>query len=379
MRPSPTASAADQETQLEDTSADRVRLGDSQQRGAPPGGRPLTLLGRLALWHPQTWDDDRRRTILNELFYEDAEWRPFLGRFSVLLVLSTMIAALGLVADSVAVVIGAMLVAPLMTPILGVAGAAVHGQPRRLLVSGLVLMIGTAAAVATGWLVSSGMPGEITADELTGELLARTSPSLIDLGIAVAAGLAGGYVLTHPRAGSSLPGVAIAVALVPPLATVGITLQIGAISSSLGALLLYTTNMVAIILSAMIVMLITGFVPPEVRRLVRTRVRLGLVLAALAVAAVTVPLTAHTIDVAADQRFSRAVLAAIDEWDPQARVVQVDSDTSPSRATVNVVMAASHEPAPAWRLAELLAAAATTPIDVSVEYRQEHHDEATAG
>lgn len=360
---------------------DDAHDGTSDRRGGAAVGAvaPLTALGRLGLWHPPTWDDDTRRTILNELFFDGAEWRPFLGRFSVLLVLSTTIAAMGLVADSAAVVIGAMLVAPLMTPILAVAGAAVHGQPRRLAISGLVLVVGTVAAIATGWLVSSGMPGEITADELTGELLARTSPSLIDLGIAIAAGLAGGYVLTHPRAGSSLPGVAIAVALVPPLATVGITLQIGAGSSAVGALLLYTTNMVAIILSAMIVMLVSGFVPPEVRRLVRTRVRFGLVLAALALAAVAVPLTAHTIDVAADQRFGRAVLAAVDEWDPRARVVEIDSDAGLERATVDLVMASSNDPQPAWRLAEMLAMTVSTPIDVTVEYRQERHDEATAG
>lgn len=354
---------------------------DGDPPSTAPGGahKPLTLLGRVTLWRPRRWDAETRRGILNELFFEDAEWRPFLARFSVLLVLSTTIAAMGLVANSAAVVIGAMLVAPLMTPILAVAGAAVHGQTRRLLISGAVLLGGTAAAVATGWLVSWAMPGEITADELTGELLARTSPSLIDLGIAVAAGLAGGYVLTHPRAGSSLPGVAIAVALVPPLATVGVTLQIGAVDSGLGALLLYATNMVAIILSAMIVMLASGFVPPEVRHLVRTRVRLGLVLAALALAAVAVPLTAHTVDVAADQRFARAVLAAVDEWDPQAQIIDLQSDTSPTRATVELTIGSGQDPEPAWRLAEILDPAAATPIDVSVEHRRERQDEATVG
>jgi uncharacterized hydrophobic protein (TIGR00271 family) len=316
--------------------------------------KPLTVLGRLAIWQPPVWDDDTRTGILNELFFEGLQWRPFLGRFSVLLVLSTTIAGLGLIADSAAVVIGAMLIAPLMTPILAVGGAAVHGQSRRLLTSGAVLLGGTVGAVATGWLVAATMPGELTADELTGELLARTAPSLLDLGIAIAAGLAGGFVLTHPRAGSSLPGVAIAVALVPPLATVGITLQVGATSAALGALLLYTTNMVAIILSAMIVMLASGFVPPEVRRLVQTRVRFGLLVATLAV-------------------------VAVEEWDSQGRVVELSSDTGPQRATVEVVMASARTPAPAWRLAELLAPTVDTPIDVDVQYRVESHDEATAG
>jgi uncharacterized hydrophobic protein (TIGR00271 family) len=341
--------------------------------------KPLTVLGRLAIWQPPVWDDDTRTGILNELFFEGLQWRPFLGRFSVLLVLSTTIAGLGLIADSAAVVIGAMLIAPLMTPILAVGGAAVHGQSRRLLTSGAVLLGGTVGAVATGWLVAATMPGELTADELTGELLARTAPSLLDLGIAIAAGLAGGFVLTHPRAGSSLPGVAIAVALVPPLATVGITLQVGATSAALGALLLYTTNMVAIILSAMIVMLASGFVPPEVRRLVQTRVRFGLLVATLAVVAVGVPLTAHTVEVVADQRFARAVVAAVEEWDSQGRVVELSSDTGPQRATVEVVMASARTPAPAWWLAELLAPTVDTPIDVDVQYRVESHDEATAG
>ena len=188
------------------------------------------------LRQPLEWSEEQREEILNELFFEGREWRPFLFRFGTLIVLSTTIAALGLIGNSAAVVIGAMLVAPLMTPILAVAAALVHGQARRLVVSFAVLIGGTLAAIGTGWVVSSVAPGTVTATELTPELLARTVPSLLDLGVAIAAGLAGGYVLTHPRAGSSLPGVAIAVALVPPLATVGISLELGATASAEGAL-----------------------------------------------------------------------------------------------------------------------------------------------
>lgn len=339
----------------------------------------LSALGRWVAWRPPEWDEATRRRVLDELFFEDAEWRPFVARFATLLILSTMIAGLGLIADSSAVVIGAMLVAPLMIPILAVAAAAVHGQLRRLGVSAGVLIAGTIAAVATGWLVGWVAPGTITVDELTSQLLARTAPSLLDLGVAVAAGLAGGYVLTHPRAGSSLPGVAIAVALVPPLATVGITLQIGATEQARGALLLYVTNMVAIILSAMVVMLLSGFVPQDVRHLARGRVRLGLVLAALAVVGVAVPLTLHTVEVIADQRFSRLVVDTIAEWDPSGRVVELAADSGVDRSTVDVVMASGQAPQPAWRLAERLAEAIEQPVDVTVEYRPEVRDEATAG
>lgn len=338
----------------------------------------LSPLGRWLKWRPPEWDEATRREVLNELFFEGPEWRPFLARFSILIVLSTTIAALGLVADSSAVVIGAMLVAPLMTPILAVAGAVVHGQVGRFGVSAGVLVYGTAAAVATGWIAGALVPGTLTPDELTGELLARTAPSLLDLGVAVAAGLAGGYVLTHPRAGSSLPGVAIAVALVPPLATVGITWQIGAATEARGALLLYSTNMLAIILSAMVVMIVTGFVPPAVRQLARGRVRAGFVVVGLGVLLVAVPLTLHTIETILDQNFSRAALAAIEDWDPNGRVVSLEADTTFDRATVSVVMATSTGAEPAWRLAEQLSDAVDLPVDVSVEYRFEVRDEATA-
>jgi uncharacterized hydrophobic protein (TIGR00271 family) len=339
----------------------------------------LSVIGRWWSWRPPVWDEDDRQEVLDELFFEGAEWSPFLARFGTLIVLSTTIAALGLIADSSAVVIGAMLVAPLMTPILAVAAAAVHGQTSRLGVSTAVLVGGTLAAIATGWLAGWAAPGTITVDELTAQLLARTEPSLLDLGVAVAAGLAGGYVLTHPRAGSSLPGVAIAVALVPPLATVGITWQIGAFEQSQGALLLYLTNFVAIVLSAMVMMLLSGFVPPDVRQIARGRVRAGLVVASVAVVAVAVPLTAHTVEVIADQRFNRQVLEAATTWDPAGRIVSVTADAGVDRATVDIVMASSQAARPAWRLAEALAQVTGTPVDVTVEYRLEQRDEATAG
>jgi uncharacterized hydrophobic protein (TIGR00271 family) len=344
-----------------------------------PDDPVLSPIGRWLAWKPPEWDEDTRRQVLDELFYEGPEWRPFVARFATLIVLSTTIAGFGLIADSAAVVIGAMLVAPLMTPILAVAGATVFGQVERLAVSASVLVAGTVGAVATGWLVGAIAPGAVTLDDLTGELLARTTPSLLDLAVAVAAGLARGYVLTHPRAGSSLPGVAIAVALVPPLATVGITWQLGATSQARGSLLLYVTNMVAIILSAMVVMLASGFVPPHVRETSRGRVRMGLVVSVLAVVGVAVPLTLHTLDVLEEQRFTRDVLDAIATWDPSARVVTIDADPDGARATVDLVVASSQAPRPAWRLAELLAPTLGTPVDVAVQYRQDLQDEATAG
>lgn len=341
--------------------------------------KALSPLGRWWVWRPPIWDEATRRSVLDELFFEGPEWRPFLARFTTLLMLSTVIAGLGLVADSAAAIIGAMLVAPLMTPILGVAGAMVHGDLRRMAVSAAVLVAGTIGAIGVGWLVGWSAQGSLTPDALTPQLLARTVPRMLDLGVAIAAGLAGGYVLTHLRASSSLPGVAIAVSLVPPLAAVGITLQLGLHAEARGALLLFTTNMVAIILAVMVVMVLSGFVPPEVRRFARGRVRAGFLVTALAVVAVAVPLATHTAHLANEERFRREIQAAVADWDPTASLVGMTVAFDAGRANVEVVVASEQEPRPAWRLAERLAAVSGHPVDLFVEYRQEQRDEATAG
>ena len=182
----------------------------------------------------------------------------------MLIVLSTLLAAFGLAANSVAVVIGAMLVAPLMTPILATAASLLLADVETLVSSVLTIAGGVAMAILTSMAVTFiGLQNFATAYSLPSEILSRTQPSLLDLGVAIAAGLAGGYVLTRPRASSSLPGVAIAVALVPPLATVGILIQIGAVSQAGGAFLLFLTNLFAIILSTIVVMVLSGFVPPK--------------------------------------------------------------------------------------------------------------------
>lgn len=166
---------------------------------------------------------EERARILDELFFEGDRRAPYLWRFVALILFSSSIAAFGLLNDSGAVVIGAMLVAPLMTPILGLAAATVQAWMARQVESLAIIGGGALLAVGVGWIVARLLP-EVDEDvSLPGELLARTAPNLLDLAIAVAAGAAGGYVLVRKEAGSALPGVGIAVALVPPLATVGIT------------------------------------------------------------------------------------------------------------------------------------------------------------
>ncbi|MCA9934303.1 MAG: TIGR00341 family protein [Ardenticatenaceae bacterium] len=190
--------------------------------------------------------------------------------FFVLIALSAMIAALGLLVNSPAVVIGAMLVAPLMSPIVGSGMAIVLGDARFLRLSLGAVIRGVLLAILVG--AMAGLLG--IGDAPTAEILARTQPTLLDLAIALFSGMAGAYALCHSDAAGALPGVAIAAALVPPLAAVGISLTTGEIRNALGALLLFTTNFVAISSATALVFIVLGFRPPQTqkeRRVVQVR------------------------------------------------------------------------------------------------------------
>lgn len=195
--------------------------------------------------------------------------RPDLD-FFVLIGLSAIIAGLGLIINSPAVVIGAMLVAPLMSPIVGVGMAIVMGDTRFLRLSLGAVFRGVALSIFMG--IVAGL--FYTQPELNTELLGRTRPSLIDLGIALFSGLAGAYALCRSDAAGALPGVAIAAALVPPLSTVGIALINGLFPQALGAMLLFTTNFVSISSATALMFVILGFRPTanqKQRRAVQVR------------------------------------------------------------------------------------------------------------
>lgn len=326
--------------------------------------------------------ESERSRVADELFWDPTNLWPDLWRFFVLIILSTLLAAFGLAADSVAVIIGAMLVAPLMTPILAAAASMLLADVRKLLTSIAIIAAGTITAILTGMGVTwIALDRVTTVYSLPSEILGRTQPTLLDLGVAIAAGLAGGYVLTHPRASSSLPGVAIAVALVPPLTAVGILFQIGATSDAWGAFLLFFTNLIAIVLSAIVVMLMSGFVPPEIRAQGLRHARIGLFVSALLLIAVAVPLTIHTVGVVQDQRFAQVVTTEVATWDPNATIDQLTADLqSGGIAEVELIVSTtSVELQPSWKLADAIAAEVDRVVNLDVRYRLEVEDEATSG
>lgn len=181
--------------------------------------------------------------------------------FYLLVILSCSIATLGLITNSPAVIIGAMLLAPLMSPIIGIGLSSITGDDHMLRNSLLTLLIGAGIAVLLSFimtLVNRLLPF-VTLQELPGEVLARMRPTPIDLIIALAGGLAASYALTRPNLSAALPGVAIATALMPPLCTIGIGIALFRWDVAGGATLLFLTNMVTIAFASAAVFLLRGF------------------------------------------------------------------------------------------------------------------------
>jgi uncharacterized hydrophobic protein (TIGR00271 family) len=174
--------------------------------------------------------------------------------FYFMICLSTVIASYGLLANSTAVVIGAMLVAPLMGPIFGIALSLSVDDKKLLGHSFLAEISGIIAVIGLSYLIGS-LPFRV---DFGSEIIARTSPNLYDILIALASGLAGAYSFADERLSPALPGVAIATALVPPLATCGLCLAAGRFGWAWGAFLLFFANFICIELAAAIVFYFAG-------------------------------------------------------------------------------------------------------------------------
>jgi uncharacterized hydrophobic protein (TIGR00271 family) len=329
-------------------------------------GSNVTPVGKLGFRGRAATPEERSR-ILDAFFFEGDRRTPYLQQFFVLMVLSATIAGFGLANDSAAVVIGAMLVAPLMTPILAIAAALVQGWGRRMVESLAIVLGGALAAIAVGVVIGLITPTLRTGLPLPGELLARTGPNLIDLGIALAAGAAGGFVAVRTEASGALPGVGIAVALVPPLATVGMTAALGAWDRSLGALLLFTTNLVAIVFAASLVLLAAGFAAfRDVRGQREMSIARAIVIIALVV--VAIPLLAHSWQRLEDGNATATAAEKVAEWAPELTLSEIKVDRSEDPIVVTVAMTGDGTPPDPQKLASLLAVGLGRGVEVDVVF-----------
>ena len=251
---------------------------------------------------PRRWPHlqiEDRRSIIEDLMVVPSG--AALARFSVLMFLSSMVAAVGLLQNSAAVVIGAMMIAPLMSPIMGVAASLVMGWGKRLLLGLLLVLAAALGAIAVGWMFAALLSPAGTG--LPAEVVARCSPDIRDLLVALGAGAAGAFATVHKKISVALPGVAVAVAVVPPLAAVGVLLGRGQPDLARGAVLLFATNLVGIVLMAAVVFLVSGLVPRRTFSGRRSQILASLAAAAalaFGVALILIPrfvaLTGHSRD-----------------------------------------------------------------------------------
>ncbi|MBI1333653.1 MAG: TIGR00341 family protein [Armatimonadetes bacterium] len=169
--------------------------------------------------------------------------------------LATVVAAYGLLANSTAVVIGAMIIAMLLGPIMGLALALVDGDTLLLKNAVIAEVVGVGMVLILGYVI-----GHIHGDlPITEEILARTKPNLLDLAVALAGGAAGAYATVSPRVSVGLVGVAISTALVPPLAVCGICVSRSLYDLAAGAFILFLTNLVAIQVASSVVLFAFGY------------------------------------------------------------------------------------------------------------------------
>ena len=216
--------------------------------------------------------------------------------YLVLMALSVLLATVGLFANSAPVIIGAMILAPLMAPIISLSMGVLRQEKELTMTSSKTLLVGTLLALLGATLFSWLMPLQ----SLNSEISARLSPTILDLAVAIIAGIAGAYANAKSEVAKSLAGVAIAVALVPPLAVSGIGIGWWDWHVFSGAFLLFLTNLVGIVLAAAATFLVLGFSPLHLAKK-------GLMMTAVIVMLVSIPLSIAFYSMVKEQRMVAAL------------------------------------------------------------------------
>ncbi|MFN2114333.1 MAG: DUF389 domain-containing protein [Anaerolineae bacterium] len=298
---------------LDSSSADQlpIRLAERIEKPLAVVRGPIGVSRVVArrAWHSladalPTLDGAEQR----ELYKEMARSAAPTVNFFVLISLSAMIATLGLLLNSVAVIIGAMLVAPLMGPIVATASGIAFGNVRMLRNGALTTLQGSLLAVFIALFTTLITPMAAP----TSEILARTNPTILDLLVALVSGAAGAYVLARKEVSDALPGVAIAAALMPPLCVVGIGAALFDSEIIVGSTLLYGANLVAIVFSSAVVFLLLGVRPPNHLEQERWLLQ-GLRISVIALVVIAVPLTIAFARSALAGSYSQKTMAVVSE------------------------------------------------------------------
>ena len=270
----------------------------------------------------------------SKLFFEGDRSRRYLVRFTVLLFLSTVIAANGVIEDSTATVIGAMIIAPLMTPILATTAALVMGSGPRAWRSVLLVAAGVLGVIAV----------HVVDFKTNSQITGRVSPRVVDLLVALAAGTAGAFATSRDDIADSIPGVAISIALVPPLCVVGISLSGGQWTDAWGALLLFLTNFLSILLAGGAVFALLGLGAAATEGESHLNKRRAYRIIALGVLLVAIPLSMASVRVFRDSIAQTKITNITSQWVGQYGTDIVVRSVLVSGGTVKILIAGPERP-----------------------------------
>ena len=271
-----------------------------------------------------------------KLFFEGAKRRKDREQFVVLLFLSTVIATYGVIGDSTATVIGAMIIAPLMRPIMA-AAALVTGRFDRAIRSGLIVAVAVAGVIGVAWLLTVLNITAVISFETNSQITGRISPRLIDLYAALASGAAGAFAMSRDDIADSLPGVAISISLVPPLCVVGVGLSQGEWVAAWGALLLFMTNFLSILLAGGGTLALLGLGAAATKELHTEARRKAFIWIAVGVVIVAIPLAATSFRVLQESLTELATRQLAQEWVDQTdyEVSRVEADGNRVNLVIN--------------------------------------------
>ncbi len=316
---------------------------------------PITKLG---------FDPDYLPAFEDKLFIEGPQTARRLTNFFALLLFATVIATYGVLSNSTATVIGAMIVAPLMGPIMATTSAVVMGSLPRALRAIALVVAGIVTVIIFSYLLSWVVPDVTISFTSNAEITSRINPGLYALLTALGAGAAGAFITSRAEIADSMGGVAIAISLVPPLCVVGISLQQGQLDAAAGALLLFLTNYLAILLAGGVVLVAIGLgklAGGQEHTRVRRR---GLALFVVGILLVSIPLTLTAYQAVTRTMDNHKATAEVEKWleDTSYQVVTV---TVNDRLVITTIEG-SGELKPTQQLANQLAMALDRPVLVNL-------------
>jgi uncharacterized hydrophobic protein (TIGR00341 family) len=253
--------------------------------------------------------------------------------FYVLIIFSAIIITLGILIDSSAVVIGGMLIAPFVWPILAISLGITMGRSGLIRKAILTILLASFLVVAISALLSFILPEIVSTNN---QLFSRTTPTLLELLIGLTAGFIGAFIIAYPNIGSAIAGVVVAAAIVPPLATIGISASKMDWSSAGGAILLFLSQLVAIVFSASILFILSNFRYRNNQAEKKTQAGFSWTILLLII--IVIPLYFSTSLSATQVKYQKIINAVISDNFDNARVLEMDFVNSKDKTSIQIVI-----------------------------------------